>query len=112
MRRASRTLRASLRATIDGREAMKRAMIGVLAVMSALALGAACEQNPPGSAQRGGPASAPTARGPGGGTATGSSDMNRGTAPSAGTASSSDLSGTGGAGDAGMGRADAGTKMK
>jgi hypothetical protein len=91
---------------------MKRAMIEVLAVMSALALAAGCEQNPPGSAQRGGSTAAPTARGPGGGTATGSSDMDRGTAPSAGTASSSDLSGTGGAGDAGMGRADAGTKMK
>jgi hypothetical protein len=95
---------------------MTRGTIGVLVVMSALAFGAGCEQNGPrqGSTERGGAPSMPTARGPGGetGTRSGSGDMERGSSASAGTASSSDLSGTGGSGDAGMGHADAGTKMR
>jgi hypothetical protein len=88
---------------------MKKAMIAVLAVMSALALGAACEQRP-GSAERGGTTSAPPSRGPGGpASPSGSSASERsgGTASGSATSSSSssgDLSGTGGAGDAGMGR--------
>jgi hypothetical protein len=95
---------------------MKKAMIAVLAVMSALALGAACEQRP-GNAERGGTTSAPPSRGPGGpasspggpASPSGSSASERsgGTASGSATSSSSssgDLSGTGGAGDAGMGR--------
>ena len=91
---------------------MKRAMMGVLAVMSALALGAACEQKGSGSAERGGTSSMPTARGPGGetGTRSGSSATAPGASASAGSASSSDLSGTGGSGDAGKGHADAGMR--
>ena len=93
---------------------MKKAMIGVLAVI-ALALGTACEQRP-GSAERGGTTSAPGSRGPGGDTSSrlGSSASER--APggmasgSATSLSPSDLSGTGGAGDAGMGGRDAGMR--
>ena len=92
---------------------MKRAMTAVLAVISALALGAACEQNSsrPGNAERGGSSSMPTARGPSGDTASRANDTQPGSAgmASGSSASSNDMSGTGGAGDAGMGR-DAGMR--
>lgn len=91
---------------------MKRAMIGLVAVISGLMLGVACEQRP-GSAERGGTTSSPTGRGPGapaspsgsaaserpGGTASGSA-----TSSTSGTGGAGDQTGTGGAGDAGGGR--------
>ena len=91
---------------------MKRGIIGILAVASALVLGAACEQNSsrsgaePGS--RSGTTSAPATRGPSGDM--GSRSANDTTASS--TSSASDLSGTGGSGDAGMHHADAGTHAR
>src|SRR5262249_5605066 len=87
---------------------MRRTMIGVLTVVGALVLGAACEDKGGGAPNtpRGSPTSSPTARSPGGEARP--ADNDRGTsaaAPSSGAASS--MTGTGGAGDAGMGR-DAG----
>ena len=57
---------------------MKRAMIGLVSVISGLMLGAACEERPA-NGQRGGTTSSPTSRGPGGPTsAPGSSTSERG----------------------------------
>ena len=90
---------------------MKKITIAALAVMGALALGAACEQKGSSPSERGGTTSAPPSRGPSGGTTSSApSDTAAGSSASA-ARSSNDMSGTGGAGDAGMG-GDAGSRMR
>lgn len=96
---------------------MNRGIIGILAVASALVLGAACEQNSSrsgaGPGSRSGTTSAPATPGPSGDMGSRSANdttASRSTASS--TTSSSDLSGTGGSGDAGMRHADAGTHAR
>jgi|GEM_PF-3732897 len=76
---------------------MKRAMIGLVAVIGGLMLGAACEERP-GNAQRGGTTSSPASRGPGApASPSGSSASERGTggmaSGSATSSSSSDCPG-------------------
>jgi len=91
----------------------RKGLIGALALISGLALGAACEQRPgQGSNERGGSTSLPTSRGPSGGaTSSPGSTGSGGTASgSASSPSSSDQSGTGGSGDAGMGGRDGGMR--
>lgn len=83
---------------------MRKAWMGMLAVMGGLVLGAACEQNGArSSSERGSTTSTATPRGPSG---------ERGTDMSGGSAAGlTGDRGTGGSGDAGMG-ADAGTRMR
>ena len=94
---------------------MARGFMAVVAVASALVLGAACEQNSSRNGagmqgSRGGATSAPMSRSPSGdtGTRSGSNDTDRGSPAASRSSASDDLSGTGGSGDAGMGRPDAG----
>ncbi len=89
---------------------MVKAWVAALAVVSALALGAACEQKGGSTSERGSTTSTPVSRGPAG-ESDRASARSMGTAPTA-AGSSSDLSGTGGAGDAGLSHADGGTRMR